>query len=274
MKVLSLVIVTAALAAPSALLAADDWRGWPTGDQITLSVGVYEANMDTEATASEVNGLVGTPVNFEDDLGLDSSETAVYASLNWRLFKRHELVFNYYNLNRDAVDTTAEPLVFDGVIFPAGTETDTVFDISVYEMAYSYSLIFDATRNLYLGLGISAQNLDFSIASTDFPALSTDESFVVPLPTINMGIDYAVTDSWLIGANVGYMNADIEISGDEIDATVLLADAGVRWKPLRNVGLRLNYSLLHLDGAYSNDSIDTDLDLDYVGPRLSLDIFF
>ena len=160
------------------------------------------------------------------------------------------------------------------MIFPAGIETDTKFDISVYEMSYSYSLIFDATKNLYLGIGVSAQDLDFSIASTDVSALSTDESFLVPLPTVNMGFKYAVTDKWLLAANVGYMNADIEISGDDIDATVFLADAGVRWKPFNNVGFGLNYSLFQLDGDYSNDSIDTELDLDYMGPRLSLDIAF
>jgi hypothetical protein len=273
-KVLGLVIVTAALAAPGALLAADDWRGWTTGDRMTLSVGVYEADMDTEATASEVNGLAGTPVNFEDDLGLDSSETALFASLNWRFLKRHELIFNYYDLDRDAADTTTEAIVFDGVIFPAGIQTDTEFDISVYEMSYSYSLIFDSTKNLYLGLGVSAQDLDFSIVSTDLPGLSTDDSFIVPMPTVNMGVDYAVTDSWLIGANLAYMNADVEISGDNIDAKVLLADAGLRWKPFRNLGFGLNYSLLHLDGEYRSDSVATELDLNYAGPRLTVDMFF
>jgi len=271
---LGLMVLIPVLIAPCRLLAADDWRTWPTGERLKLSVGLYAPGMDTEATISQVNGLAGTPVDFEDDLGLESTQTALFASINLRLFERHELNFNYYNLDRSAVDTLAEPLVFNGVVFPAGTRTDTVFDLAVYEMSYSYSFLFDQTKNLRFGFGVSAQNLDFRIASTDFPLLSTDESFVVPLPTLNVGADYALTDNWLLGANFGYMNADIQISGDTVDATVLIADAGVRWKPLRNVGVGLNYSLFHLDGNYSNKSIDAQLDLDYAGPQLSLDVFF
>jgi hypothetical protein len=153
--------VIIALAAPGVLLAADDWRGWPTGDRMTLAVGGYAADVDTKVTASKRSGLAGTPLNFADDPGFYSSATALLESLNW---------------------------------------------------------LFDA--------------------------------------------------------NVDYMDTGMEIRGGDTDATVFLGDAGVRWKPFRNVGFGLSYAMLNLDGEYSNDSIDTDIDLDSVGPRLSLNIAF
>jgi len=262
------------LLAPNLLLADDEWRDWPLGDRLNLSIGGYFPDLDSEATVSEVDGLQGTPINFEDDLGLDDSDTAIFAALNWRFFKRHALNLNYYNLDRDAVATTSDVIVFDGIVFPAGIETDTEFNINVYELSYSYSLLFDAKKNLYLGFGVSAQDLEFGIASTQIPALSADEDFIAPLPTLNVGFEYALSDKWLLGLKLGYMDIDVDFGDDSFDAKILIGDAGVRWKAFNNLGLSLSYSLFHLDGEYEDDDIVAELDLDYKGPKASIDFYF
>jgi len=149
MKLSGLVAVIIALLAPGVLLAADDWRGWSTGDRMALS------------EADAVNSFVGKPADSADDRRFYSPAAALLASLDW---------------------------------------------------------LFDA--------------------------------------------------------KAGYADANIAIRGDDAEATVSLADAGLRWKPSSNVGFGLSYAMMPRDDEYSNDSAETDLDLDYVGPRLSLDIAF
>jgi len=80
--------------------------------------------------------------------------------------------------------------------------------------------------------------------------------------------------NWLIGSGGAYQGDDIGNPGEAADMTLFLTDSGVRWKPFRKLGLALNYALFPADNEYSNDSMDTELDLDYMGPRLSFDIAF
>jgi len=264
------------LLSPVATLAdGDDWRTWPTGERLKLAMGTYEPDLNTEIMVSEVGGpLAGTPIDFEDDLGLDDSESASYASLDWRVFKKHALSFNAYSFDRDATTVTEDGLVFDDLVVLPGVEVDTFLDVEVYELAYAYSLIMTESMNLSLGAGLSVQEFDIGIANTAMPADSSDENFTAPLPTFNLGYDYAFNDKWLLSLNAGYLDIDYEDGGDEFDAKILVGDIGLRWRVLRNFALGLHYSIFDLEGEYEDDDIIADIDLEYRGPRLSLDLFF
>jgi hypothetical protein len=78
----------------------------------------------------------------------------------------------------------------------------------------------------------------------------------------------------LFDANVGYLDAGMEIRGNDADAALFLADAGLRWQPSRKLGVGLSYAMFQSDSEYSKNSSSTDLDLDSVGPHLTLNIAF
>ncbi|MDP6436564.1 MAG: hypothetical protein QGG46_04960 [Gammaproteobacteria bacterium] len=276
MRLPGFLAVTAVLLSPLAALAdGDDWRTWPTGERLKLAMGTYEPDLNTEIMVSEVGGpLVGTSIDFEDDLGLDDSKSASYASLDWRVFKKHSLSFNAYSFDRDATTVTEDGLVFDDLVVLPGVEVDTFLDVEVYELAYAYSLVMTESMNLSLGAGLSVQEFDIGIANTAVPADSSAENFTAPLPTFNLGYDYAFNDKWLLGLNAGYLDVDYEGGGDEFDAKILVGDIGLRWRVLHNFALGLHYSIFDLEGEYEDDDIIADIDLDYRGPRLSLDLSF
>lgn len=80
--------------------------------------------------------------------------------------------------------------------------------------------------------------------------------------------------NWLLDVNAGNPDAAIAIHRDDTDATVFLADAGLRWKPSSHVGFGLSYTMSHLNDEYRNDSIGTGFNRDALGPRFSLEINF
>ncbi|NND55339.1 MAG: hypothetical protein HKN56_10265 [Gammaproteobacteria bacterium] len=268
------VLMAAAMLLPG-IAMADEWRDWPLGERLKLSAGVFLSDIDTTAAVTQKSPFVsGDLIDFEADLGLEDDKSAGFMALDWRFFKRHSLNLNYYSLDRDAVATTPRNLTFDGVTFPSGTEVDTTVDVTVYELAYSYSILFDESKDLYVGLGISAQDLDFSIFATQFPSLTVTESFVAPLPTVNAGFDYVLRDDWVLSLKAGYMDVDATFSDDDFDAKIVALDAGVRWKPVENFGVGLYYTSFSVDGQFEDDDIIAELDLEYKGPRLSFDLFF
>jgi hypothetical protein len=273
-KNLRFLLVLGVLLAPNVLLAADDWRSWPMGERMKLSVGYYDADMNTRTTVSEVDGVEGTPIDFEDDLGLDDNESSVTGALSWRVFKRHTLNFNYYKLDRDANTTLDKDIVFNGVTVPAGEEANTFFNLKAYEGSYSYSIMFDETKNLWLGLGVSVQDLEFGLENPADPGQVLSEDITAPLPTINLGFDYAITENWIVGLHAGYLDMDIDIDDKTIDGKILRGDAGIRWKVFNNMGLSASYFFFDVDAYYEDDDVRIDLDYDYKGPLLSLDLYF
>ena len=254
--------------------ADDDWREWPLGDRLKLSLGVYLPDLDTVTTVSEVDGLEGTEIDFEDDLALDDDESTFFGSLEWRFLKRNKLTFNYYSLERDATTRTQDVIIFDGTIFPPGIGVDSFINADIYELNYSFSFIFSERMNLAAGVGISAQDYEIGIASTLIPQLREEEDFVAPLPTLNLEFQYALTDNWSIDLQGGWLDAEFDINDNEVDGRIITANAGLRWKVFKYLGVTAGYTYFDLDGDFSDSNTEADIAVEYKGPQLTVDLFF
>ena len=70
----------------SAAVAADedDWTKWPMGDKFTVGVGAYWASVDTQIRVDASNGIIGTWIDFEQNLGLDETTTMPAFQAEWR----------------------------------------------------------------------------------------------------------------------------------------------------------------------------------------------
>jgi opacity protein-like surface antigen len=257
-------------------VSGDNWREWPMGDRLKLSVGVYMPDLDTNGSIADLDSpLPATDIDFEDDLDLDDDDSTVYASLAWRFLKRNKLTFNYYGIDRDATTMLDETISFDGEIFPVNSEVSSFSDVDVYEVAYSFSLIFTERMNLELGFGVSTQDYEAGIQSPDVNGgESVDVDFLAPLPTLNLGFEYALGDNWILGVRGGWLDVDYDSGDDSIDGKILTGNAGVQWKIFDNLGVTAGYSYFHVDGEFEDDDSNYDVDIEYQGPQLTVDLFF
>ena len=271
---LKVISATAILLLPLLAQAAPDWRAYPLGDRLKLSVGVYVPELDTVAAVSEVGGIPGTRIDFESDLGLDEDESTFFSSLEWRFLKRNKLTFNYYSVDRDASTRLRRPISFDGTVFPPGIGVNSFIDVDVYELAYSFSFIFTERVNLAAGVGVSAQDYNIGIASRLFPNLREEEDFVAPLPTLNVEFQYAFSDNWSFSLKGGWLDTDIEIDNNELDGRIVTGTAGIRWKTFKNLGITAGYTYFNIDGELSDEDTAADAEIEYSGPQVTVDLFF
>lgn len=269
-------ILVAVLVCFSGSALAEEWRDYPFGDRLKLSVGVYMPDLDTQGSIQDLDSIIpATEIDFEDDLDLDDDDTVGYGSLAWRFLSRNKLTFNYYSIDRDADTTLDRTITFDGEIFPLSSDVSSFTDVDVYELAYSFSVIFNERMNLELGLGVSVQDYEAGIRSPDVNNNeSVDVDFVAPLPTLNIGFEYALTENWILQARGGWLDVDYDSGDDSIDGEILTGMAGVRWKILNNVGVTAAYSYFNIDGDFEDDDSFYDVDIEYKGPQLTLDLFF
>jgi hypothetical protein len=269
------------IASPVAAQSSGDWESWPTGQRWSIGVGYFVPNLDTALIVTDENQVVGTGISFEKNLGLSDNEGTALLFVNWRMFKRHSLEYRYFDLSRSSTTSDGSVSIAIGEeVFDISLPIQSFFDITANEVAYSYSLLFDEKKDLYLGLGISFQDIALGIQGTESSPnpgeiLNINLDSNAPLPTLNVGFDYAFNDQWLLRSRLGWLAVDIDFGADEdLSGQILNANAGVHWKAFENVGFFLQYQMFDVDVDYLDNGVLFAIDYDYNGPVLGVDVRF
>ena len=272
---LILVIISSPIAAQGA-----DWEDWPTADRWTISAGYFTPDLDTTIIVTDANGNVGTGISFEKNLGLDDSESTVLLNIDWRFFKRHALSYRYFDLQRSATTTSSVLIRIGDEVFDVNLPIQSFFDITAHEVSYSYSLMIDQKKELFVGLGISLQDLALGIQGTESSPVpgeiinSTLDS-TAPLPTFNVGFVYAFSDKWLFQSRLGWLAVELDFgAGEDLSGEIINATAGIQWKAFKNVGFFANYQLFDVDVDYIDTDVRFAIDYDYRGPVLGVSVNF
>jgi hypothetical protein len=257
-----------------------DWEDWPLADRWSIGVGYFVPNLDTQLVVTDADGNLGTGINFEKNLALDDSKGTVLLNADWRFFKRHTLSYRYFDLQRSATTTSSVSISVGDEVFDINLPIQSYFDITAHEIAYSYSLIFDEKMELFVGLGLSAQTLALGIQGTESsPAPGSDlrstlES-TMPLPTLNIGFDYAFSDKWLFQSRLGWLAVELDLGADEeLSGEIINATVGITWKAFEHVGFYAQYQMLDVNVDFVDESVKFAVDYDYYGPVLGVSVNF
>ncbi len=277
-RIISLAIVL--LSSTSDAQDSTEWYDWPTGDRLRVAGGFFVPNLDTAVAVTDIDGIAGPRISFEENLGLDDSKSTILLSAEWRFLKRHLLSYNWFDLQRSAESTSPTSIAVGAEVFDVTLPIQSFFDVSAHEFAYSYSLIFDQKKDLFIGLGVSFQDLTLGIQGTESspnPGEVIDSMLdsTAPLPTLNLGFSYAFTDSWVFTSRLGWLAVEFDVSDDEdLSGRIINAYAGVMWHAFENVAFFAQYQLFDVDVDYVDAGVGFALDYDYNGPVLGVSVGF
>lgn len=256
-----------------------DWRSWPLGQRLTLSVGAYRPDINTFVELIDPDNAIQGSIEFERDLNLDDSDTVGIASLNWKLSKRNSLRFDYFGLDRSGagnsqVEVTIRPDGQPPVTFPVDTELQAYIDVEAYTLSYAYSVLFDEKKEWSIGVGVSLQDFALGIQNPAFPEQAAWTDVTAPLPTLNTRFSYAITDKWLLDLGLGWLDVDVDLGSGNYEGSILTWNVGVRWQAFRNLGFELAWQSFDLDVDIEDDDLNGTVRYDYQGPRLGLNLYF
>jgi len=283
MKSTKLPVVFMVLLVTSSPVAAQDladWEDWPTADRWNISVGYFLPELDTTVIVTDADGTLGTGISFEKNLGLDDSESTAVLNIDWRFFKRHTLSYRYFDLQRSATTTSSVSIAVGGEVFDVNLPIQSFFDVTAHEVSYSYSLMFDQKKELFVGLGISLQDLVLGIQGTESSPVpgeiinSTLDS-TAPLPTLNVGFIYAFSDKWVFQSRLGWLAVELDFgAGEDLSGEIINATAGIQWRAFKNVGFFAHYQLFDVNVDYLDTGVRFAIDYDYNGPVLGVSVNF
>ena len=273
-------VVLLAASQPATAQGSNDWENWPTGDRWRIGAGYFAPDLDTKVLVTDSSGNLGTGISFEQNLGLSDNEGTGLLYVDWRFFKRHAVSYRYFELKRSATTSSSALIRIGDEVFDVSLPITSFFDITAHEISYSYSLLFDQKKELFFGVGVSIQDLALGIQGTESSPnpgeiINSTLASTAPLPTLNMGFDYAFSDKWIFQSRFGWLAVELDFAADrDLSGEIINANAGILWKAFENVGFFANYQVFDVNVDYVNAGVRFAVDYDYQGPVLGVSVNF
>ena len=260
-----------ALVLAATLAHADDYLS-PTEERVRLSLGVVRSSSTTDLRLDNSQGVQGTPVNAENEFGLDRSDFEPKFQAMVRVDERHRLRFDYITLDRDGTRTlTGAPILFRDVTLQAGDPVQTTLNLRALGISYEYSFIHRQNFELAATVGINDTDISAQTrVSTQTRHVNQAADQAGPFPTIGLDATYVVSKRFYFDGRAQYF----KVSVDHIDGNVGFyeVDALYRFRP--NVSFALGYTAAKADLESYKPNNSGYFDLSFKGPEFFVRVAF
>jgi hypothetical protein len=248
----------------SASLAAD-----PGSERGGISLGVFITDRNTEGRLDSDTLGLGTVIDAEDDLGLDSSDTVARLDAYYRFNPRHRIDFSIFDLSRDATATIDESIQFGDEIFDINSTISSEYDLRIYKVAYTYSFLM--RDNGYLGVtaGLYVLSTDISLTESNTGQFEADD-LTAPLPVIGLRGSYQLTPRLMLRSSAELFTIEF----DDVDGSLVDFYVGLDYHFHDNFAVGLGYNNVSLDVDADGSDFQGALDWTYDGALLNVKYSF
>jgi hypothetical protein len=168
-----------------------------TGETYHVELGGYFWNPTPDiAITSESLGIVGSRIDFVEDLGIEKQRFGQFKVV-LRPSTKHKFRFEYTPINYDAVATLRRNVVFNGITFRAALPVETELKWNAYRFGYEWDFVY--RERGFVGLLLDLKYTDVEATLTSL----LDTEFVharAPIPAIGaIGRVYVVPNISITG---------------------------------------------------------------------------
>lgn len=245
----------------------------PAWARFRVSIGAFLMRFDSLIRLDSEEHGIGTEVRLEDDLGFNPDNLDFRIFANYRLGKRSDLTFGYYQWNRGADHVIDEKIQWGDYIIEVGASIDLRNRTKVAQVSYEHSVLKKKKWDLGLSAGLSLFTFhsDLEIDGTIRPIGEEDgdgigggtkqsKSLVAPVPAFGLNLRYS------IGPHLGAIlrGQFFAFQADTWGGSMADIVLGVDWFPWKHVGLGAGFNSVRLN--YDKDRRgELKVDYDYNG---------
>jgi hypothetical protein len=213
------VVVSVSLFGAAGVATAQEDSPW---ERFSIMPGGFLSNFDTELRFDSERLGVGTVLDPENALGIDSEDTASRIDAFWRFgsTRRHQLEVHYYNADREGSRVLPQNTRIGDRLFPSGAAVNSEIKLHFINVDYSYAFFQDDRIRLAAAIGIHTTAFDFNVNA---PAsdLAESESFTAPLPVLGLRGDFVITPRWRLRASTDLVYLPIDAYDISVTDSVL-----------------------------------------------------
>ena len=236
-------------------------------DKFTFKLGAIYNEIDGTLTINQ-QPLPETPVDIEDILGIDTSQTSPWLGFRWRFGERWALNFHFDRFDQSGKAEVFEEFNLDGVIYPVGARIETDLRADAYVMDVSYSIW--KSNNYVAGIGFGLHAFDIEVQAKGSLLLgdeyeefsSTSDTLLAPVPNLRLYGTYAFNPKTSITFNAGWLS----LSYEDFDGDFLYVGSHVEYRFTERWGAGVGAQYTDIDVKHDSGGGDfEELNVDFSG---------
>jgi hypothetical protein len=232
-------LALAAMALFATLAHAEDYLS-PTEERVRLSLGVIRLSNNTNFQLDSTAGVAGTPINAEDQFGLDKNDYEAKIQAMVRVGERHRLRFDYFSLDRSGQTVVTDPIVFRDVTLLPSDPLNSDLSIRTFGITYGYSFLHSDKYEVAATIGISDTDISARArVQTQARHVDQTEDQAGPVPTLGLDATYVVSKRFYIDGRAQYLKVRI----DDLDGTLGIYELDAFYRLRPNISFALGYTM-------------------------------
>jgi hypothetical protein len=220
-----------------------------TDEHWGLDLGWFASSFNTTLRLDSDELGIGTEIDMEDHLGLESERGDFRLQGFYRFNPRHRIQFGYTRWKRTAERVIEEEIQWGDEIYEVNALVSTSMQADWYKLAYKYSFVHNDSVEVGATFGVStydfAARLEASgsvVGGESAAAQVESESLIAPIPMIGMSVDWHISRSFTLVASGEFFDA--RVSG--YDGTMTDTLVGLDWMITPSVGIGAAYNIVSL----------------------------
>lgn len=236
-----------------------------------LSTSSFDTNIrvDPDDAAGE-----GTLVGFENDLGLEDSQSLQRFGLQWRPFNRHELALSHFSSQREGLEQINREIVFRDETYRVNALVGTEFDLDYWSATYTFWALRCERSGLGISLGVATLAMDAGItAEQPGQTVTVTQTAETEAPIALVGLQGRV-------AFLEHLHGEASIATlpsvtiEDYTGTALTGFARLEYRPLNWLGVGVAYQYFRLDVDVAAVDLGGSLDMTVRGPEAYVRLAF
>ncbi len=235
----------------------------PHVPRFDLKIGAFQDRIDSQVTRDTSNGVPGVVIDIEEILGAPGEKTVLQIDGTLRVGHFHRLEMGFFELTRDAAVTLNDDLTFGDETFAAGSEIESRINMKTLTLAYGYSLVRDAQKELGVmgGLHLTSFKTDITSANTG----QTERSLArTPLPVIGLFASLFLKENLTFNAKLQMFRTDF----DSYEGFMNYSTFDIQRRFGDQISVGLGYSFYDTKLSSSDNDVAGSLKVRHSGPVL------
>jgi hypothetical protein len=252
------------------LAHADDYLS-PTEERVRLSLGVIRTSNTTDLQIDSSTGVAGTPINAEDQFGLDKSDYDPKFQAMVRVEERHRLRFDFFQLDRTGSTSVTEPIIFRDVVLQPGDPLNSNLSLSTFSITYEYSFFHTEKYEVAATFGITETDIS-ARARVTTPTRHVDqtEDQAGPFPTAGIDATFVLSKRWYVDGRAEYMH----LSYNDLSGSLGYGEFDVLYRLRPNISFALGYNIVRANLESSQAAQGGYFDFTSKGPEFYVRVAF
>jgi hypothetical protein len=245
MRVLKSAVIVAVLSTgvPLTCSADVDWGlNHALNDTFAFELGALYASKTSNTAQLDSTKLgVGTNVNFQEMLGMDSWAWGPDAAFRWRMSEKWRLEASYFWISQSGEKSINQDIQWGDVVYPVNAVVSSKLNFADFRSSVGYSFYKTSDKELGVGLGLHVLSYQASLSST---TQGTEGGNVLaPLPVLSVYGGFALDQQWSVSARLDWFS----LTYQQYHGSITVIGLDVLYQPFRHVGFGVGYRAMVID---------------------------